>query len=109
MLSNELILSTEAPGGGTQRDALKIARPDDERLKTPDLDGYDIYMLSVFWQLNRDRTLPMSGVGSIPLRAFVDYQALFNDPLHVDEVRLLQRLDNCYIQTVRQIQSEQVK
>lgn len=51
----------------------------------------------------------MSGVGSIPLRAFVDYQALFNDPLHVDEVRLLQRLDNCYIQTVRQIQSEQVK
>lgn len=106
MLENELVLSLEVPGGGTQRDALAIVRPDDERLKDPNLNRYEEYLFWVFWTLNTDRNKPYSGVGSIPLRAYVDYQTLFDDVLLPEELHVLRAMDRTYIATVTKFQEK---
>lgn len=106
MVHNQVVLAAPAPNGGTQREALALVRPDDERLITPDLSPYDDYILWVFWQVSRDRPHTFSGPGAITLRSLVDYQSLYKDELNEDDIFVLQRLDHSYLKAVASLQKD---
>lgn len=75
----------------------------DERLIPPELDNYEMYIFAVLGQLSRDRPIAMQGYAPIPLSAFDNYIRLFQDPLNIDEILLLQTLDSVYRRTASEL------
>lgn len=85
---------------GTNREMLTRRNPNDERLHDPVLNGFELYWMWVFSQLNRNRNYDQGCPFPISLRTFKDYQELFNDHLDEDEVLLLQAMDDAFIEAL---------
>ena len=87
-------------GGGKVRDHLKLRNPSDPRLKEPELDAYDLYILAVFRLVSRDRPPIMQGLGPLTLQGMLNYMKLCQDELYDDEIHLIFRIDDLYRQAI---------
>lgn len=88
---------------GSQREHLKIVRPKDPLLIEPEFELDDYYYLFVFRQLSLSRRYEQGIPTNIPLNAYLDYQTLFEDKLHLLEILLIQRLDTMYLNKVIEV------
>ncbi len=70
------------------------------------LDPWENYILSVFYELCSDRPQHFGGPGAIPMRAFVDYQELWNDELSTDEVEVLRAIDRAYLRAAAELNKD---
>lgn len=105
----ELKLESPVPGSDTtNREHLKMAVPNHPWLQPFEMSPYEEYIMSVFWQLNKDRQIDgMSGtMRCISLQTFVFYQQLFHDVLNTDEIGVLQHLDSTYINEVMKLRKD---
>lgn len=81
--------------------------PNHEMLKPFEMTPLEESFMSVFWQLNRDRTFTMMGEPKrLTLQTFVYYQQLFDDVLNTDEIRVLQAIDDAYLSTHKELNED---
>lgn len=101
LLENEVALNKrivhEGNDMGCVRDHIKMASPNDPRLKSPPLEQDDQYYMWVFNQLNRSRRFEQGIPAQLSLDVYRDYMTLFGDTLDIDELVLLQALDDTFV------------
>jgi hypothetical protein len=85
---------------------LKATQPNHPMLVPKVLTEYDMYMLWVFRQLDRDRQYTMSGAMPVNLNSILNYCTLFGDSLTTDEILMLQRMDIAYLNKQHELQEQ---